>query len=73
MLTLEFERIPKKEEIDKQLTDLNQDTEVLKVDIAQRAHEKGNLLEELKTRQADIALYTKMGEESDREEALLKV
>ena len=73
LLQREYERMPKKDEIDKQLKDLEINVDELRVEIAQRSHEGINLKEELATRQREIELLHKKIEKKENEEQNLKV
>lgn len=69
----EFKKLPKKEEIEKQVKDNTQDVDDLKVEIAQRTHEIASLEEEGLSRQDQMEILSKEMEKLDMEEQLLKV
>ena len=73
LLEREYERMPKKDEIDKQLKDLEASVEELRIEIAQRSHEGNNLKDELVTREDQIEVFLKMAEKKENEEQNLKV
>ena len=73
LLQREYDRMPKKEEIDKQLQDLETNSEELKIEIAQRIHEGNNLKEELTSRDQQIESLSKKIEKKEAEEQNLKV
>lgn len=73
LLKREYERMPKKEEIIKQIKDLETSVDDLKVEIAQRSHEKINLKEELTTREQQIEVFLKTIEKKEIEEQDVKV
>lgn len=68
----EFKKLPKKEEIEKQVKDNTQDVDDLKVEIAQRTHEIASLEEEGLSRQDQMEILSKEMEKLDMEEQLLK-
>jgi len=72
LLEREYERMPKKDEIDKQLKDLEASVEELRIEIAQRSHEGNNLKDELVTREDQIEVFLKMAEKKENEEQNLK-
>lgn len=72
LLTNEYVRIPKKEDIDKQIRDYTTEIDELKVDIAQRSHEGGSLQEELQARREEMKVFLKGNDDFDREELILK-
>lgn len=73
LLEKEFQRLPKKEEIDKKIKDYTQETEELKVDIAQRLHECRSLKEEHSTRTEQSTLISNELEKLESDEQKLKV
>lgn len=73
LLEREYGRMPKKEEIEKQLKDLETSVEDLKVEIAQRTHEGNNLKEELSSREQLIEALQKKVEKKEIDEQNLKV
>ncbi|XP_065059412.1 coiled-coil domain-containing protein 146-like [Rhopilema esculentum] len=72
LLLREYDRMPKKEEIDKQLQELETNSEELKIEIAQRIHEGNNLKEELTSRDQQIESLSKKIEKKEAEEQNLK-
>ena len=73
LLEKEFEKLPKKEEIDKKVKDYSQEIEELKLDIAQRLHECKTLKDERTSRQEQTGTIKNELEELEREEQQLKV
>lgn len=73
LLEREYRRMPKKEEVEKQLTDLNTIVEDLKVEIAQRGHEGNNLKDELLAREQHMEVLLKKIEKKEVDEQNLKV
>ena len=73
LLEREYGRMPKKDEIDKQLKDLETNVDDLKVEIAQRMHEGNNLKDELAARKQQIEVLLKKNEKKENEEQNLKV
>jgi len=72
LLEKEFEKLPKKEEIDKKVKDYSQEIEELKLDIAQRLHECKTLKDERTSRQEQTGTIKDELEELEREEQQLK-
>lgn len=73
LLEKEFQRLPKKEEIDRKIKDYTQEIEELKVDIAQRLHECKSLKEEHSTRQGQATIISSELEKLENDEQKLKV
>ncbi len=73
LLEREYARMPKKEEIDKQVKDLEGGIEDLKIEIAQRSHEGNTLKEELQLREQQIEVLSKNVENRETEQQSLKV
>ena len=72
MLEREYNRLPKKEEIEKQTKELNKQSEDLRIEIGQRKLEAKNLREELGTRDRQIELENKELETFIEEQEKLK-
>ncbi|XP_072026353.1 coiled-coil domain-containing protein 146-like [Amphiura filiformis] len=72
MLEREYNRLPKKEEIEKQTKELNKQIEDLRIEIGQRKLEAKNLREELGTRDRQIELENKELETFIEEQENLK-
>lgn len=73
LLEKEFNRMPKKEEIEKKAKDYTKDIEDVKVEIAQKIHESKNLREECQTREEQFGNLLKELEQLEKEEQQLKV
>lgn len=73
LLEKEFNRMPKKEEIEKKTKDYTIDIEDVKVEIAQKIHESKNLREECQTREEQFGNLLKELEQLEKEEQQLKV
>ena len=73
LLEKEFEKCPKKEEVDKKVKDYTQEIEELKLDIAQRLHECKTLKDEKSSQQEQTGTIRNEIRELEREEKLLKV
>ena len=73
LLEKEFNRMPKKEEIEKKAKDYTKDIEDVKVEIAQKVHESKNLREECQTREEQFGNLLKELEQLEKEEQQLKV
>ena len=73
LLEKEFQRLPKKEEIDKKIKDYTQEIEELKLDIAQRSHECRSLKDEHHSRKENIVIIGNDVEKIEKEEQQLKV
>ena len=72
LLEREYSRMPKKDEIDKQIKDLEKTIEDYRVEIAQRSHESNNLKEELGVRHQQIELLERNVEKKQLEEQNFK-
>jgi len=72
LLENEFERLPKKEEIDKKIKDYTQEIEELRLDIAQRLHECKSLKDEQGTRNEQAELIHGDLEKLESDEQKLK-
>ena len=73
LLEKEFNRMPKKEEIEKKAKDYTKDIEDVKVEIAQKIHESKNLREECQTREEQFGNLLKELEQLEKEEQQWKV
>ena len=73
LLEYEFEKLPKKEEVDKKVKDYTQEIDELKLDIAQRLHECKTLKDERSSRKEQTGTIRVELQELDREEQQLKV
>ena len=73
LLEKEFSRLPKKEEVEKQMKDYSQEIEDLKVEIAQRTHEGKNLKGEFVSQGEQVHALFKEVETLERNEQALKV
>jgi len=72
LLEKEFQRLPKKEEIEKQKKDNSKDIEDLKLEVAQRVHEIKSLTDESLTRDEQFNGFLKELEQLEKEEQFLK-
>eukprot|EP00112_Aurelia_sp_Birch-Aquarium-sp1_P005509 Seg1627.3 transcript_id=Seg1627.3/GoldUCD/mRNA.D3Y31 product="Coiled-coil domain-containing protein 146" protein_id=Seg1627.3/GoldUCD/D3Y31 len=72
LLEREYSRRPKTDELDKQLKDLNTNIDDLRIEIAQRSHEKSNLKDELSVREHQIEVLLKNIEKKDVDQQDLK-
>ena len=73
LLEREYSRRPKIEELDKQLKDLNTNIDDLKIEIAQRSHERNNLKDEMSVREHQIEVLLKNVEKKEVDQQNLKV
>ena len=72
MLEREYSRMPKEEEIEKEVKDLKKFTEEMKVEVAKRNQETKTLKEEMETRDREVKQLQNEYEKSSYEEQNLK-